>query len=74
MQRGIKKIINMFHLHSILIPFNFPRLLVEPVIKETDKRRSRISEEKVIAILSELGCDMKTDEVSQCHGISQNTF
>ena len=55
-------------------PQKFPHLLGESVIKETDMRKSRFSEEQIIAILAEQERGMTTAEVCRKHGISQNTF
>jgi len=49
-------------------------LLGESVDEETDMRKSRFSEEQVIAILAEQEQGMATAEVCRRHGISQNTF
>ena len=44
------------------------------VTEETDMRRSRFTEEQIIAILAEQERGMKTAELCRKHGISQNTF
>jgi putative transposase len=46
----------------------------ESVEKETDMRKSRFNEEKIIAVLTEQERGMATAEVCRKHGISQQTF
>jgi putative transposase len=46
----------------------------ESVEKETDMRKSRFNEEKIIAVLAEQERGMATAEVCRKHGISQQTF
>jgi len=41
---------------------------------ETDMRKSRFSDEQIIAILAEQERGMATDEVCRGHGISHGTF
>ena len=46
----------------------------ESVKKETDMRKSRFAEEKIIAVLAEQERGMATAEVCRKHGISSATF
>jgi putative transposase len=46
----------------------------ESVEKETDMRKSRFSEEKIIAVLAEQERGMGTAEVCRKHGVSTATF
>ena len=46
----------------------------ESVEKETDMRKSRFNEEKIIAVLAEQERGVGTAEVCRKHGISQQTF
>jgi putative transposase len=46
----------------------------ESVIKETDMRKSRFTDEQIIAIVAEQERGLGTTEVCRKHGISQGTF